>query len=89
MAEEASTGLMIWDGKSFGTILNVYRLVKQRKKVDIYINSINKLLTLNNLNDFKDFILTCTKELQDKIASYNREYDKDVSKQGNLFETTL
>ena len=89
MAEEASAGLMVWDGKSFGTILNVYRLAKQRKKVDIYINPRKKLLVINNLDDFKGFMLTCTKELQDKIDDYNIECSRDVSKQRNLFEITL
>lgn len=32
MAEEASVGLMVWDGKSVGTLTNVLRLVRRRKK---------------------------------------------------------
>jgi hypothetical protein len=36
MAREADIGLMIWDGKSMGTLLNVFRLIAQRKKVVIY-----------------------------------------------------
>jgi len=33
MAEEATIGLMIWDGKSFGTVANVFRLLQKGKKV--------------------------------------------------------
>ncbi|MHC1729372.1 MAG: hypothetical protein AB9866_25795 [Syntrophobacteraceae bacterium] len=32
MADDAAVGFMIWDGKSKGTILNAYRLLKQQKK---------------------------------------------------------
>ena len=37
MAEEASIGLMIWDGKSLGTLMNVFRLISQQKKVVMYV----------------------------------------------------
>ena len=33
MSEEASFGLMIWDGESAGTLMNVLRLLKQNKSV--------------------------------------------------------
>ena len=36
MADEADFGLMIWDGKSTGTLLNVLRLLRQDKKVVLY-----------------------------------------------------
>ncbi|HLP58792.1 MAG TPA: hypothetical protein VK186_08185, partial [Candidatus Deferrimicrobium sp.] len=36
MADEASVGFMIWDGKSIGTLTNVFRLISQNKKVVIY-----------------------------------------------------
>ncbi len=36
MAREADFGLMIWDGKSTGTLLNVLRLLRQDKKVVVY-----------------------------------------------------
>ncbi len=36
MANEADYGLMIWDGKSLGTALNVLRLARQQKPVVVY-----------------------------------------------------
>jgi adenine-specific DNA-methyltransferase len=36
MAIEATYGLMVWDGKSTGTLLNVLRLLRQDKKVVVY-----------------------------------------------------
>ena len=32
MAQQAEFGLMIWDGKSPGTVLNILRLVRGSKK---------------------------------------------------------
>ena len=36
MAQEATVGLMIWDGSSVGTLLNVFRLLSLKKKAVIY-----------------------------------------------------
>lgn len=36
MAREADYGLMVWDGRSSGTIMNALRLLQQGKKVAIY-----------------------------------------------------
>lgn len=37
MASEATVGLMLWDGQSRGTLLNVLRLVAQGKTVVVYV----------------------------------------------------
>ena len=36
MARQAYCGLMIWDGKTVGTLLNIMRLVKQEKACLVY-----------------------------------------------------
>ena len=36
MSEEASFGLMIWDGESAGTLMNVLRLIKRNKNVVVF-----------------------------------------------------
>ena len=36
MAAEATVGLMLWDGESRGTLLNVVRLAAQGKPVVVY-----------------------------------------------------
>jgi hypothetical protein len=36
MAAQATVGLMLWDGESRGTLLNVLRLVAQGKPVVVY-----------------------------------------------------
>jgi hypothetical protein len=37
MAAEATVGLMLWDGRSRGTLMNVLRLVAQDKPVVVYL----------------------------------------------------
>jgi len=36
MAEQADYGLMIWDGQSVGTLMNVWRLLRLNRKVVVY-----------------------------------------------------
>lgn len=38
MAAEADYGLMVWDKKSTGTLSNVIEMVRDRKKVAVYLN---------------------------------------------------
>lgn len=44
MAREADFGLMIWDGKSIGTVLNILRLIRAGKKA-VLLNLPNKAAT--------------------------------------------
>lgn len=37
MADESTVGLMLWDGESRGTVMNVLRLAEQRKPVVVYV----------------------------------------------------
>lgn len=67
MAREASVGLMIWDGKSAGTLANAARLVRQEKKVVVYSAPGKHFLTLRAEADLENLVLTCGKDVQDKI----------------------
>jgi hypothetical protein len=55
MASEASSGLMIWDGKSKGTLLNVVRLLRQQKRVELYEASDQRFWELRNQDDWLQF----------------------------------
>lgn len=63
MALEADFGLMIWDGKSPGTALNVLRLVRAGKKAVLLNVPDKKVTTFKTTNDWKDFISKCDKEV--------------------------
>jgi hypothetical protein len=46
MAEEADYGLMLWDGRSRGTLTNIVHLVRDGKAVVVYIASDRSFYTL-------------------------------------------
>ncbi|MGC2306635.1 hypothetical protein [Candidatus Binatus sp.] len=67
MSEEASFGLMIWDGKSAGTLMNVLRLIKQNKKVVIFEAPKHSFLELKTESEWKDFFSSCNDEIKLRI----------------------
>ena len=67
MAQEASSGFMIWDGESAGTLMNVLRLIKQHKQVAIFEAPKNRFLELNNESEWKDFFSGCGHEVRTRI----------------------
>ena len=59
MAHEADFGLMIWDGKSPGTVLNVLRLV-QAGKISVLFNVPGKAaVNVKTVEQYREFILRC------------------------------
>jgi len=56
MASEATYGLMVWDGKSTGTLLNVLRLLRQAKKVVVYNVPERRFTELKSYNQWPGFI---------------------------------
>lgn len=73
MARVADFGLMIWDGKSAGTLLNVLRLIRAGKKA-VLLNVPQKSTTiLKNAQNWDSFLAQCSSELwrglQDRATS--------------------
>jgi len=67
MAGEASVGLMIWDGRSVGTVLNVHRLVCQHKKAVVYTVPAETFTELNDEADWPAFIASCPADVRRRI----------------------
>jgi hypothetical protein len=67
MAREASSGLMIWDGESAGTLMNVLRLVKLDKSVTIYEAPKHQFRELKTESDWHDLFSTCSNEIRNRI----------------------
>src|SRR4030043_1232179 len=67
MAEEASLGFMIWDGKSFGTLMNVFRLVSQNKRVVVYAVPLKEFFTLRNEIEWEGFLARFGNDLRRRI----------------------
>jgi adenine-specific DNA-methyltransferase len=53
MTRESTIGLMLWDGKSKGTLANVTRLLGQGKKVVVYIEPQDDFVTLTDEEGWK------------------------------------
>ena len=67
MSEECSSGLMIWDGESAGTLMNVLRLVKQNKSALIFEAPKNRFLELKKDSEWKDFFSACSDDVRRRI----------------------
>ncbi len=67
MTHEADIGPMIWDGKSTGTLLNVTRLLRQRKKVVVYNVRRRRFSELRNLSEWAAFVSGCDAEIRRKV----------------------
>lgn len=58
MAKDADFGLMIWDGKSKGTLNNMVNLLFQEKPVLLYLVGKHKTITLKTMDDLEKLILS-------------------------------
>ena len=67
MADEASVGFMIWDGKSVGTLADVFRLISQHKKVVVYTVPANRFTDLKDLADWGSFMAPYGNDLRERI----------------------
>ncbi len=67
MADEASVGFMIWDGKSIGTLTNVFRLISQNKKVVIYNVPTKQFSNLKDKADWDVFLSTAVSDLREQV----------------------
>jgi hypothetical protein len=67
MTDEATVGLMVWDGKSAGTLLNVLRLLNQHKNAVVYIGPAKQFRELKTLAQWDEFISTCDDDLRHKV----------------------
>lgn len=78
MAREADFGLMVWDGKSTGTLLNVLRLLRQQKKVALYNVPERRFLELKG-DDWHGFVATLDPELRGEMEQKARIEERTYS----------
>jgi len=64
MAQEADFGLMIWDGKSPGTVLNVLRLIRAGKKAILMNLPERTGTTFKSANEWVEFLSGCSPDLR-------------------------
>jgi adenine-specific DNA-methyltransferase len=86
MAEEATVGFMIWDGKSIGTLMNVLRLARHGKKVVVYIAPLREFVDVRSESDVERIVARCAPELRKRLE-HEEKTDQEVdeaSKQAHL-----
>lgn len=67
MSQQATLGLMIWDGKSVGTLLNVLRLLRKKKKAVVYHVPERQFWELRKESEWVSFVSRCDAELRNKV----------------------
>ena len=61
MAKEAKCGMMLWDGKSKGTLNNILNLLGAGKKALVYFSPTKDFHVLANESDFQALLARCQK----------------------------
>ena len=69
MAKDADVGFMIWDGKSFGTLANAFRLIDQGKKVVVVSSEETSVTTIRSQGDWTRFVSDCAPDLRERLAT--------------------
>ena len=67
MAQRADYGLVLWDGKSAGSISNVFELLKLDKTAVVYFSPEKKFFNIKKLDDAKDLLSRCDDKSIDAI----------------------
>lgn len=67
MADEATFGFMIWDGKSLGTLMNVVRLLRQQKEVVVYVAPSHEVLELEGDTEWDSFLARWPAEIRRRV----------------------
>jgi hypothetical protein len=71
MAQAASYGFMLWDGKSKGTLNNILNLLRQQKKVLVYFAPDKTCYTLGTFDDLTALLCKCSSDDRQK---FEREF---------------
>lgn len=69
MAEAAEYGLMLWDGKSKGTINNVVNLSRRNKPVVVYIVPTKSFQTVRGMEDLRNVLSKGDPASVDRLVS--------------------
>lgn len=88
MAAEADYGFVLWDGKSAGSLQNVFELLKQRKKAVLYLSPEKKFVNLSQFMDVENLLKFCNSvdylKISKKINLVRRLDDLKLSSQESL-----
>ena len=69
MAEAAEYGLMLWDGKSKGTVNNVVNLYRDHKPVVVYVAPTRQFRTTKTFDDIRGLLAQGDSDSVERIVS--------------------
>lgn len=69
MADAAEYGLMLWDGKSKGTVNNVVNLSRDHKPVVVYVAPTKQFRTIRTSDDLRDLLAQGDSASVERIVS--------------------
>jgi hypothetical protein len=69
MAETAEYGLMLWDGKSKGTVNNVVNLSRDNKPVVVYVAPTRQFRTVKTFDDLRDLLAQGDSDSVERIVN--------------------
>jgi hypothetical protein len=69
MVEAAEYGLMLWDGKSKGTVNNVVNLSRDHKPVVVYVAPTKQFRTIKTSEDLRDLLAQGDSDSVERIVS--------------------
>ena len=69
MAEAAEYGLMLWDGKSKGTVNNVVNLSRDHKPVVVYVAPTKQFRTVMTFYDLRDLLAQGDSDSVERIVN--------------------
>jgi nucleoside 2-deoxyribosyltransferase len=80
MAREADVGLMVWDGKSTGTMVNAARMVAANKPVVVYLSPGRHFSTVRSYSDLDELLSHCPLDIPRRIDGYIAEHAGDYAR---------
>ena len=84
MASEADVGLMLWDGESTGTIVNVARLVAANKPAVVYVSPTKEFSTIRSHSDLETLLSLCAPNVRKRIDEYVLEYAGELAQPASV-----
>ncbi|MFT3727863.1 MAG: putative addiction module antidote protein [Terricaulis sp.] len=85
MALSADFGLMLWDGKSAGTMLNILRLVRAHKKAVLLDTSRRVAVNFKSAEDWTTFVAKLSPELTAQLRDRATSEEWSPAEQSSLF----
>jgi hypothetical protein len=85
MARDADAALMLWDGKSSGTVVNVARMIAAGKPAVVYVGPERRFRTLRTSSDLESLLALCPPDAKRRIDRHIAEHAAEY-RQPAIFE---